>query len=117
MPRTDPLPRPPSARCDCEGCGGCQRWNFNALVNDRDLHGYYAAPFVGTEARSIMCAYSGVGGFPACGSPLLNDLLRGGGWDGHVVSDCTRSFPQPPQNPCVQIVKPKPLPLTPNQNR
>ena len=89
IPRTDPLPRPPSARCDCDDCGGCTRFNFNALVSDRDLHGYYAAPFVGTEARSVMCAYSGVGGLPACGSPLLNELLRGGGWDGHVVSDCT----------------------------
>jgi beta-glucosidase-like glycosyl hydrolase len=84
IPRTDPQPRPPSARCDA--LGGCQRWNFNALVNERDLHGFYAAPFVGTEARSVMCAYSGVSGAPACGSPLLNDMLRGGGWDGHVVS-------------------------------
>lgn len=37
-----------------------------------------------------MCAYSGVLGAPACGSPLINRMLRDAlHWDGHVVSDCT----------------------------
>ena len=91
IPRTDPLPRPASAICDTPS--GCQRWNFDALVNLRDLNGYYAAPFVAaisSGARSVMCAYNAVSGAPACGSPLLNSMLRDGlGWDGHVVSDCT----------------------------
>jgi Glycosyl hydrolase family 3 N terminal domain len=54
IPRTDPLPRPASALCDTPG--GCQRWNFDALINDRDLHSYYAAPFVAAieaGARSV----------------------------------------------------------------
>ena len=91
IPRTDPQPRPASATCDTPG--GCQRWNFDALVNARDLNGYYAAPFVAAVsagARSIMCAYSAVQGAAACGSPLLNSMLRDAlAWDGHVVSDCT----------------------------
>ena len=57
------------------------------------MNGYYAAPFiaaVSAGARSIMCAYSAVQGAAACGSPLLNSMLRDAlAWDGHVVSDCT----------------------------
>ena len=91
IPRTDPLPRPVSSTCDTPS--GCQRWNFDALVNDRDLMGYYAAPFLASVeagARSIMCAYNAVRQAPACGSPLLNSMLRDAlDWDGHVVSDCT----------------------------
>jgi hypothetical protein len=30
----------------CDTPGGCQRWNFNAKINARDLNGYYASPFV-----------------------------------------------------------------------
>jgi len=91
IPRTDPLPRPASATCDTPS--GCQRWNFDAFVNERDLNGYYAAPFVAAisaGARSVMCAYNAVQGAAACGSPLLNSMLRETlAWDGHVVSDCT----------------------------
>jgi beta-glucosidase-like glycosyl hydrolase len=37
-----------------------------------------------------MCAYSGIRGAPACGSDLINKMLRDAlRWDGHVVSDCT----------------------------
>ena len=90
-PRTDPQPRPASSTCDTPG--GCQRWNFDARLNDRDLHAYFAAPFlaaIDAGARSVMCAYSAVRGVPACASPLLNEMLRDAkGWDGHVVSDCT----------------------------
>ena len=63
------------------------------LVNHRDLLSYYSAPFLAAieaGARSIMCAYSGVMGAPACGSPLINKMLRDAlNWNGHVVSDCT----------------------------
>ena len=62
-------------------------------MNERDLNGYYAAPFVAAVsagARSVMCAYNAVQGAPACGSPLLQRMLREElAWDGHVVSDCT----------------------------
>ena len=91
IPRTDPQPRPASAICDTPS--GCQRWNMDALVNARDLNAYFAAPFaqaIKAGARSVMCAYNAVQGAPACGSPLLNSMLRDGlGWNGHVVSDCT----------------------------
>ena len=77
----------------CDTPSGCQRWNFDALINDRDLNGYYAAPFaaaISAGARSVMCSYNAVRGAPACGSPLLNSMLRETlAWDGHVVSDCT----------------------------
>ena len=91
IPRTDPLPRPPSSTCDTPG--GCQRWNFDASPPQRDVAAYYLPPFtaaVSAGVRSAMCAYSGWLGAPACGSGVLNEELRGKlGWDGHVVSDCT----------------------------
>lgn len=117
VPRSDPLPRPASAACDTgsdlEPGPGCTRFNFNAVsealrscllsckrltallqhVNNRDLFSFYSAPFLSAieaGARSIMCAYSGILGAPACGSPLINSMLRDAlHWDGHVVSDCT----------------------------
>jgi beta-glucosidase-like glycosyl hydrolase len=91
-PRTDPLPRPPSGTCDTPS--GCQRWNFDARPPARDLTGYYLPPFIAAATagvRSMMCAYSGVNGQPACASDLIDSTLREGAtpFDGHIVSDCT----------------------------
>jgi beta-D-xylosidase 4 len=90
IPRVDVQPRPPTALCDTPG--GCQRWNFDALPLARDLNGFYALPFMGAlgvGVRSFMCAYSGINQQPSCGSDLMQQLLRSGSWDGHIVSDCT----------------------------
>lgn len=92
-PRTDVLPRPPTAVCDTGSDGGCQRWNFDAFPLQPHFDNYYLPPFeaaVEAGVRSVMCSYNAINGQPACASPLLNALLRDGmGWDGHVVSDCT----------------------------
>ena len=57
IPRTDPMPRPPSAFCDTTG--GCQRWNFDASPPLSDFVDYYMPPFKAAVQRakvsSIMC--------------------------------------------------------------
>ena len=92
IPRTDPLPRPPTGTCDTPG--GCQRWNFDASPRPEDLSGYYSPPFqaaIAAGVRSIMCAYSGIYGQPSCATDLIQSILRpnASSWDGHVVSDAT----------------------------
>jgi beta-glucosidase-like glycosyl hydrolase len=92
-PRTDPKPRPASARCDTPG--GCQRWNFDASPPVNDYVNYYLAPFYAAvskaKVRSIMCSYNAQYGVPSCGyGTLQNSVVREQwGWDGHVVSDYT----------------------------
>jgi xylan 1,4-beta-xylosidase len=94
-PRTDVLPRPPTAVCDTPG--GCQRWNLDLSPPADQFTSYYSAPFTAAflEANisAFMCAYSGLYGKPACASPLINALYRSGEdantTDLFVVSDCT----------------------------
>ena len=43
---------------------------------------------VDAGARSIMCAYNGVNGYPSCMSPLMAEVLRKEwGFDGYIVTD------------------------------
>eukprot|EP00054_Salpingoeca_dolichothecata_P016214 m.94675 g.94675 ORF g.94675 m.94675 type:complete len:813 (+) comp21873_c0_seq1:123-2561(+) len=91
IPRTDPQPRPESGTCDTGG--GCQRWNFDAKPPLKDLQEFYLPPFQGAAAvnvRSMMCAYSGINGQPACSSDLNKQIaMAQWQWDGFFVSDCT----------------------------
>jgi beta-glucosidase len=70
------------------------RHEFDAKVNQKDLHETYLPAFKATvqeaEVESVMGAYNRVNGEPACGSEtLLKHILRDQ-WQfkGHVVSDC-----------------------------
>ena len=70
------------------------RHQFDARPTDFDLEHTYLPAFQATVteggADSIMCAYNGVNGAPACASTfLLSDTLRNS-WHfhGYVVSDC-----------------------------
>jgi beta-glucosidase len=70
------------------------RHGFDVDVSPQDLEATYLPAFrqavVEGGARSVMCAYNAVHGFPACASPLLLDqtLRRDWGFKGFVVSDC-----------------------------
>ena len=69
------------------------RHGFNVPVSPYDLADTYTPAFrsaiVDGKADSMMCAYNAVDGFPMCGSPLLNDLVRKDwGFKGFIVSDC-----------------------------
>lgn len=70
------------------------RHGFDVDVSPQDLEATYLPAFrravVEGEARSVMCAYNAIHGFPACASPLLLDqtLRRDWGFKGFVVSDC-----------------------------
>jgi beta-glucosidase len=49
----------------------------------------FKAAVVEGKALGLMCAYNAIDGVPACGSPLLANLIRDEwGFKGHVVSDC-----------------------------
>lgn len=50
LPRTDPVPRPPSSTCDT--AGGCQRWNFDASPPLSDFVDYYMPPFRSAVQRA-----------------------------------------------------------------
>ena len=81
QPRTDTLPRPASAGCDTplQPEGGCSRYNLNAKVSDRDLHGYFMPSFLAAieaGARSVMCSYNALNGTPVCAHPLLEQTGR-----------------------------------------
>lgn len=70
------------------------RHGFDVDVSPQDLEATYLPAFrravVEGQARSVMCAYNAIHGFPACASPLLLDqtLRRDWGFKGFVVSDC-----------------------------
>ncbi len=67
---------------------------FDARVSEADLRDSYLPHFEAAikegGAYSVMCAYNGVDGLPACANPrLLGEILRGEwGFPGYVVSDC-----------------------------
>jgi len=69
------------------------RHEFNAVVNQKDLHETYTPAFealVKAGVESVMCAYNRTNDEPCCANNyLLTDLLFGE-WNfkGHVVSDC-----------------------------
>ena len=69
------------------------RHGFNVDVSPFDLEDTYTPAFraaiVDAKADSLMCAYNAIDGAPACGSPLLQTLLRDDwGFKGFVVTDC-----------------------------
>ncbi len=70
------------------------RHGFDVDVSPQDLEATYLPAFrqavVEGQARSVMCAYNAIHGFPACASSLLLDqtLRRDWGFKGFVVSDC-----------------------------
>ena len=70
------------------------RHEFDAIVNQRDLHETYLPHFKAciqeAGAWSVMGAYNRTLGEPCCGSKLLlQDILRDDwGFKGYVVSDC-----------------------------
>ena len=71
-----------------------KRHEFDAVVNDKDLHETYLAAFKycidNADPSAVMGAYNRFNGEACCGSAyVLNDLLRGElGFKGYVVSDC-----------------------------
>jgi beta-glucosidase len=70
------------------------RHQVDVKVSDYDLENTYLPAFKAavTEAKvdSVMCAYNGIDGAPACANQeLLQNYLRGKwGFQGYVVSDC-----------------------------
>jgi xylan 1,4-beta-xylosidase len=68
------------------------RHNFDARIDDQDLHDYYLPPFgeCVKKAVGVMCSYNSLNGKPACANPwLLQDVLRDE-WNftGYLVTDC-----------------------------
>jgi beta-glucosidase len=68
------------------------RLSFDPNISAADLAQTYQPAFedcvVRGKAEAVMCAYSGVNGYPSCVSPLLESTLRGEmGFGGYVVSD------------------------------
>lgn len=69
------------------------RHTFDAVVSDKDLEETYLPAFEACvregHVEAVMGAYNRVNGEPACGSPALQEILRGRwGFEGHYVSDC-----------------------------
>ena len=69
------------------------RHEFDALVSSKDLEETYLPAFEACvkegKVETVMGAYNRVNGEPACGSPALQEILRGRwGFEGHYVSDC-----------------------------
>ncbi len=69
------------------------RHGFNVDVSKFDLEDTYTPAFrsaiVDGQAYSLMCAYNAIDGFPACASPLMENLVRKDwGFKGFIVSDC-----------------------------
>jgi beta-D-xylosidase 4 len=75
-----------------EEWGGVSRHNFDAHIDEQDLHNYYLPPFehCSKVAVGVMCSYNAINGIPACVNPwLLNDMLRDKfKFNGYVVTDC-----------------------------
>ncbi|KAG7365322.1 glycoside hydrolase [Nitzschia inconspicua] len=75
-----------------ERWGNVSRHNFDAKIDDQDLHDYYLPPFKECvkEAVGVMCSYNAINGIPACAHPyLLQEVLREQ-WNftGYLVTDC-----------------------------
>ncbi|KAG7336678.1 glycoside hydrolase [Nitzschia inconspicua] len=75
-----------------ERWGNVSRHNFDAKIDDQDLHDYYLPPFKECvkEAVGVMCSYNAINGIPACAHPyLLQGVLREQ-WNftGYLVTDC-----------------------------
>src|SRR5579862_5634147 len=70
------------------------RHTRNVEVSDHDMEDTYLPAFraavVEGKASSIMCAYNGVNGEPACANSFLLEHSLRGAWkfDGYVVGDC-----------------------------
>lgn len=69
------------------------RHSFNSVVSEKDLAETYYPAFEATikeaKVEGVMGAYNLINGEPACGTPLINNLIRDKwGFDGYYVSDC-----------------------------
>ena len=70
------------------------RYNYNAMLTDRDLVEYYLpawhAVITRAEAHGFMCSYNAFNGTPSCADHwAMTDLARNTwGFEGYVVSDC-----------------------------
>ena len=69
------------------------RHEFDAVVSPKDLEETYLPAFEACvkegHVEAVMGAYNRVNGEPACGSPALQEILRGRwGFEGHYLSDC-----------------------------
>ena len=89
---------------DLENWHGVQRYEFDAIVNDRDMLDTsllplgvidrFQVPFEQcvrkAHASSLVCSYNAVNGIPACADKeLLYGTARGGGgFEGYITSDC-----------------------------
>lgn len=77
-----------------EKYGAVDRFNFNAVVSERDLRQTYLPAFhagvVSDGVAGVMCSYNEVNGVPSCADEdLLGKTLRfDWGFGGLVVSDC-----------------------------
>jgi beta-glucosidase-like glycosyl hydrolase len=77
-----------------ESWNGVTRFDIDAVIDERDQEETYMPAFKScvtiSKARSVMCSYNSVNGYPACASPyLLQQKLRDEwGFKGFVVSDC-----------------------------
>lgn len=69
------------------------RHEFDAKALKKDMYETYLPAFQAlveeADVEAVMGAYNRVNGEPACGSPALQEILRGEwGFEGHFVSDC-----------------------------
>ncbi|MBQ8305425.1 MAG: glycoside hydrolase family 3 C-terminal domain-containing protein [Blautia sp.] len=69
------------------------RHEFDAQATKKDMTETYLNAFEGlvkdAHVEAVMGAYNRVNGEPSCGSPALQQILRGEwGFEGHFVSDC-----------------------------
>ena len=69
------------------------RHHFNAIASKRDMEDTYLPAFEAcvkeAKVEAVMGAYNRTNGEVCCGSPALQDILRGKwGFEGHFVSDC-----------------------------
>jgi xylan 1,4-beta-xylosidase len=75
-----------------ENSDGFTRHNFNAVVSNYSLTTTYLPAFkqsiVIGGAKSVMCSYNAVNGYPTCSSPMLTQILRDSwSFTGYVTSD------------------------------
>jgi beta-glucosidase-like glycosyl hydrolase len=75
-----------------ERWGNVSRHDFDARIDEKDLHDYYFPPFKECvkQAVGVMCSYNSLNGKPACVNPwLLQDVLRKEWkYNGYLVTDC-----------------------------
>ena len=69
------------------------RHSFNAHIPAQDLVETYLVPWRRVSGEGgvagVMCSYQAINGKPACASPLIQSVLRGGlGYRGFLASDC-----------------------------